>query len=134
MDMLRSALRFRLVRFVTVGVGAAALLFALSYLFVRLGMSPFTGSIAAYAIAFAVAYTCQHGWTFGGKHDHSHALPRYLAVQLGCALISGLVAHVAVERFGASPLAMSIAVTVVASAASYVLSTVWVFPSRADRR
>ena len=132
MDLLRSALRLRLVRFVTVGVGAAALLFALSYLSVRLGMTPFAGSIAAYAIAFAVAYTCQHGWTFGGVHDHSHALPRYLAVQLGCALISGLVAHVAVEGFGGSPLAMSVAVTIVASAASYVLSSLWVFPRRAD--
>ena len=133
MKLLRSALRLRLVRFVTVGVGAATLLFALSYLFVRLGMSPFTGSIAAYAIAFAVAYTCQHGWTFGGVHDHSHALPRYLAVQLGCALISGLVAHVSVEGLGGSPLAMSIAVTTVASAASYVLTSLWVFPRRADR-
>ncbi len=134
MQALRSALRLRLVRFVTVGVGAAALLFALSYLFVRLGMPPFAGSIAAYAIAFAVAYACQHGWTFGGEHAHSHALPRYLAVQLGCALISGVVAHVAVAGFGGSALAMSVAVTIAASAASYVLSSLWVFPRGADRR
>jgi putative flippase GtrA len=133
MERLRSALRFRAVRFVTVGIGAAVLLFALSYLFVSFGMSPFLGSIAAYAVAFAVAYTAQHGWTFGGAHAHAHALPRYLAVQLGCALISGLVAHVSVESFGGTPFAMSSAVTVAASAASYILSSLWVFPRQADR-
>jgi putative flippase GtrA len=133
MERLRSVLRFRAVRFVTVGVGAAALLFVLSYVFVGLGLSPFVGSIAAYAIAFVVAYTAQHGWTFGGAHAHAHALPRYLAVQLGCALLSGLVAHVSVESFGGTPLAMSAAVMIAASAASYVLSSLWVFPRQADR-
>jgi putative flippase GtrA len=131
MDWLRSAFRPRLVRFLTVGVGAAVLLFVLSYLFVRWGLSPFVGSTAAYVIAFIVAYTAQRGWTFGGEHSHTHALPRYLTVQIGCALLSGIVAQVAVEMLGASPFVMSIAVTVAASAASYVLSSLWVFPNRA---
>ena len=121
--------RSRLTRFVTVGVGAALLLFVLSWLLVTLGLPPFAGSALAYGVAFVVAYCAQRGWTFRARHSHARALPRYLAVQLGCAVLSGLVSHVAVTRFGISTLAMSAVTTGVASAASFVLSSLWVFPS-----
>lgn len=120
----------RMVRFVIVGGGAAALFFGLSWLFVSLGMAPFIGSVVAYGIAFLLAYMAQRSWTFEGRHDHAHTLPRYVALQLGCALFSGSLAHVAVTRFGLLPLAMSALTTVAASAVSYVLSSVWVFPDR----
>ncbi|HEY4191807.1 MAG TPA: GtrA family protein [Mesorhizobium sp.] len=121
----------RLVRFVVVGVGAAALFFGLSWLLVSFGVPPFIGSAIAYGSAFCVAYCAQRSWTFEGRHDHGQVLPRYLTLQLGCALFSGVLAHVAVTRFGMAPLAMSAFTTLAASAASYVLSTFWVF---ADRR
>lgn len=120
----------RLFRFLTVGVGAALLFFVLSWLLVSLGFSPFIGSVLAYAIAVVVAYNAQRGWTFGGQHDHAHAMPRYLALQVGCALFSGLVSHVAVTRLGFSALAMSALTTVAASTVSYVMSSLWVFPTR----
>lgn len=120
----------RLFRFLTVGIGAALLLFALSWMLVSSGLSPFTGSVVAYAIAVVVAYSAQRGWTFGGQHDHAHAMPRYLTLQAGCAAFSGLVSHVAVTRFGLSPFAMSAVTTVVTSTVSYVVSSLWVFPSR----
>ncbi|RUW65120.1 MULTISPECIES: GtrA family protein [unclassified Mesorhizobium] len=129
-DALPGFVQSRLFRFLVVGVGAALLLFVLSWLLVSLGLSPFVGSAAAYAIAFVVAYSAQRGWTFGGEHDHATALPRYLALQLGCAVFSGLVSHVAVARFGLSPLAMSALTTVATSALSYVASSLWVFPAR----
>lgn len=120
----------RLLRFVTVGVGGALLFFGLSWLLVSRGLSPFTGSAVAYATAFVVAYSAHRSWTFEGRHDHAQALPRYFVLQLGCALFSGVVAHVAVSRFGMSPLTMSMFTTVAASAASYFLSSLWVFASR----
>lgn len=129
-EALPAFVQTRLFRFVTVGVAAALLLFTLSWLLVSLGLSPFVGSLIAYAIAFVVAYGAQRGWTFGGQHDHARAMPRYLALQVGCALFSGLVSHVAVARFGMSPLAMSALTTVAASTVSYVLSSLWVFPVR----
>ncbi|RUW26598.1 GtrA family protein [Mesorhizobium sp. M4B.F.Ca.ET.215.01.1.1] len=129
-DALPGFVQSRLFRFLVVGVGAALLLFVLSWLLVSLGLSPFVGSAAAYAIAFVVAYSAQRGWTFGGEHDHATALPRYLTLQLGCAVFSGLVSHVAVARFGLSPLAMSALTTVATSALSYVASSLWVFPAR----
>ncbi|MDX8432287.1 GtrA family protein [Mesorhizobium sp. M4B.F.Ca.ET.190.01.1.1] len=129
-DALPGFVQTRLFRFLVVGVGAALLLFVLSWLLVSLGLSPFVGSAAAYAIAFVVAYSAQRGWTFGGEHDHATALPRYLALQLGCAVFSGLVSHVAVAHFGLSPLGMSALTTVATSALSYVASSLWVFPAR----
>lgn len=125
--------RLRILRFAMVGAAAALLLFLLSWLFVSLGAPPFAGSVAAYAIAFAVAYLAQRGWTFSGAHSHGRALPRYFAVQLGCALGSGAVAHAAVEGLGFSAILMSAVVTVAASAMSFVLSALWVFPDRARR-
>lgn len=121
--------RERLFRFMTVGVGAALLFFLLSFVLVSFGLSPFTGSVIAYGVAFVAAYCAQRGWTFGGVHDHGRALPRYLALQLCCAGFSGLVAHIAVTRFGLSPLAMSASTSLAASAASYIASTLWVFPA-----
>jgi putative flippase GtrA len=122
------------LRFVVVGVGAAGLLFFLSWLFVSSGMPPFAGSVLAYAIAFVAAYSAQRNWTFGGGHDHGHALPRYFLLQAGCALASGLVAHVAVASFGAPPFVMSAVTVAGASAVSYLGSMLWVFPQACRAR
>ena len=129
-DALPGLIQTRLFRFLVVGVGAALLLFVLSWLLVSLGLSPFVGSAVAYAMSFVVAYSAQRGWTFGAEHDHASALPRYFTLQAGCAAFSGLVSHVAVTRFGLSPVAMSALATVAASAASYIVSSRWVFPAR----
>jgi len=128
--MLQTAFSLRFVRFVTVGVGAAALLLVVSYLLASAGLPPFAAGLIAYAIAFVVAYSAQRGWTFGAAHGHGYALPRYFALQAGCALMSGVIAHVSVDRLHMSPLAMSVLVTVAASAVSYVVSSLWVFPDK----
>jgi putative flippase GtrA len=125
--LVETIVRLRSVRFLIVGGGAAALLFALTYLFRRSGMPSFAGSTAAYAIVFAIAYSAQRGWTFDGTHSHRRVLPRYLAVQLGCAVMSGLVGHVCTEVLAAPTFLMSAAVTVTAGAGSYLLSSRWVF-------
>ncbi len=126
---LQELVKSRMCRFLIVGSGAALLLLVLSYALVSLGMSPFTGSVLAYAVAFCCAYTAQRGWTFGGDHDHARALPRYFVLQAGCAAFSGLVSHLAVTHLGMAPLPMAAATTIPASAASYVVSSAWVFPT-----
>jgi len=129
-DVLPALVQTRLFRFVVVGAGAAGLFFVLSWLLVSLGLSPFVGSALAYATAFVFAYRAQRGWTFGEEHDHATAFPRYLTLQAGCAAFSGLVSQVAVTHFGLSPVAMSALTTVATSAVSYVVSRLWVFPTR----
>jgi putative flippase GtrA len=127
---IREIVGTRVFRFVVVGVGAAGLLFVLSFLLVSAGLPPFTGSVIAYAAAFAVAYTAQRSWTFGGRHDHGRALPRYFILQLCCAAFSGTISHIAVNRLSMSPLAMSALTTIAASAVSYVFSSKWVFQGK----
>lgn len=131
MSRLTGLLNFKSVRFLIVGAGAAGLLFLLSYLFVSVGMEPFAGSTLAYAIAFICAYFTQRGWTFGAAHSHGHALPRYLATQIACAVLAGVTAHVTVKGFGAPTFAMSALATAIASGTSFLLSRYWVFPDQA---
>jgi putative flippase GtrA len=126
-------MRLRLFRFLVVGTVAAALLFALSWAFISLGLPPFAGGMAAYAIAFVVAYSAQHGWTFGGIHGHRHSLPRYFSVQFGCALLSGIAGHFSAASLHASPIVASAIITIVASSVSYVLCILWVFPRRLEQ-
>jgi putative flippase GtrA len=125
---LRNIVGLRPVRFVAVGVGAAALF---SYLLVSVGMAPFAGTVVAYAVAFAAAYAAQRAWTFGARHDHGHALPRYFLIQVVCALLSGALAHVLVAYLQIPPFAMSAIITVGASLASYFLSSRWAFSEAA---
>jgi len=130
--LLRAAIGLRAVRFLTVGVGAALLFFVLTYALASLGMPPFAGTVVAYAAAFVIAYSAQRNWTFGGGHAHARALPRYFILQAGCALGSGVLAHVATEKMQMSPLAMSALTTVAACMVSYVLSSLWVFAEHSD--
>lgn len=131
---LRAAFGAQPVRFAVVGIGAAALMVVLSYLLVTMGMPPFAGSILAYSTAFTLAYTAQRAWTFGARHRHGHALPRYFVIQVGCALMSGVLAHVLVTGFGFAPFAMSLVITAASSIASYLLSSRWAFAAPAQRR
>jgi len=116
----------RLLRFLVVGVGAAALYAVLSYALVTAGMRPFVGSTFAYLLAFAIAYTAQRAWTFGAQQQHRVAFPRYAMLQLGCAALGGAVSQLA-TWLGASPLTMSVLAAIVTSAVSYVASSRWVF-------
>ena len=120
-------LRHRMVRFLLVGGGAAALFAVLAYVFARSGVPPFLASAGAYLIAFAFAYLTQRSWTFEREQSHAIAFPRYLALQIGCAVLSGIVSYVAVEIYDASLLTMSIGAMLITSAVSYVLSSLWVF-------
>lgn len=114
------------LRLVIVGASAAVLFFVLNYLLLHLGGAPFVSSVVAYGLSFIYAYTAQQRWTFGGQHSHGRALPRYLAAQVFCALLSGLVSHVT-STFGAPPSVISIAAMLAGSAASFVLVRFWVF-------
>lgn len=117
-------------RFVIVGVSVAFLFFVLHYLLMRIGVLPFASSIISYAVAFVFAYIAQQRWTFGGQHAHARAFPRYMATQVFCALLSGLVSQVCASVFGAPPSVISVSSVVVGSGASFLLGRFWVFSDR----
>jgi putative flippase GtrA len=116
-------------RFVCVGVGVAAFFMFLTYALVSGGAPPFLASVSAYVICFVVAYLLQRFWTFEAKHRHREALPKYLALQVACAVLSGLVPQVAIDHFGASHLVAAGLAALTAGVLSYVGSTIFVFPN-----
>lgn len=118
----------RFARFVLVGGAVAALFLVACYLLAAQGLPPFWASLAAYGLAFVTGYLAQRHWTFGARHRHRHALPRYMAVQAGCALGCALVAQASVDLLGLSPALMAVVATGFAGLASFILSLIWVFP------
>jgi putative flippase GtrA len=91
------------------------------------GFTPFTSSVLAYFSALVIGYLLQRNWSFRGRHSHSAALPRYLALQASCAILSGLGAQIATTYFHMRPLAISILNTLLMALISYVVSLNWVF-------
>lgn len=117
----------QMLRFVCVGVGVAAFFMFLTYALVSGGAPPFWSSVSAYVICFVVAYLLQRFWTFEAKHPHREALPKYLALQVACAVLSGLVPQVAIDHFGATHLVAAGLAALTAGVLSYVGSTIFVF-------
>ena len=117
----------QLLRFVCVGVGVAVFFMFLTYALVSGGASPFWASVLAYFICFVVAYLLQRFWTFEAKHPHREVLPKYLGLQVACAVLSGLVPQVAIDHFGATRLAAAGFAALAAGVLSYVGSTLFVF-------
>ena len=123
----RVAIDATTVRFVVTGASAAALFFLLSYAGLRAGLPPFTGTLLAYGVTVVASYTAQQAWTFRGRSRHGEAFPRYLAVQVGCALLSAALARLLVVEAGLGALPVAILTTLASSAISYGLSRFWVF-------
>jgi putative flippase GtrA len=117
-------------RFVMVGVSGAVVLFALTYAFERAGAAPIWGYALAYAIAFFFSYTLQRAWTFGARHKHNEAFPRYLVLQLFCAGTSAVTGQALTSWTVCPPILISAICTVLASALSFFGASFWVFSSR----
>jgi putative flippase GtrA len=123
----------QMLRFVCVGLGVAVFFTILTYALLSGGVPPFWASILAYVICFVVAYLLQRFWTFEAKHSHREALPRYLALQVVCAVFSGLVPQVAIDHFGTTHLVAAGLAALTASVLSYIGSTLFVFPDARQR-
>lgn len=127
MAALERCLQAQPVRFLAVGGGAAVLLMGLTWGLLRAGAPPFVGGFCAYALTFAVAFLLQHHWTFRDAGPRSRTLPRYFLVQVGCGLLSAALAHLLVRGLGWPSGLASAAMTVCASAVSYLASSLWAF-------
>jgi putative flippase GtrA len=117
----------QMLRFVCVGVGVAVFFMFLTYTLVSGGAPPFWASVLAYVICFVMAYLLHTFWTFEAKHPHREALPKYLALQVSCAVFSGLVPQVAIDHFGATHLVAAGLAALTASGLSFFGSTLFVF-------
>lgn len=117
----------RVFRFVVVGISAAALQWVLTYLLLRRGDSPFIAACVGQLIAFAYAYSLHRRWTFPGSSLNSSTLLRYAVVQILCAGLGGGLAQSLARYTSLDPVYLAAIVTIVVSAASYLLSSRWAF-------
>jgi putative flippase GtrA len=114
-------------RFLASGSIAAAVYFAASYAFLMLGLAPFAAGLIGYGVAFVVGYGLQQFWTFSRRAPLQRSLPRYLALQAGCALVSGSSTLVLARWWSVPALAISLIVTLLVGVLSYLASKSWVF-------
>lgn len=122
-----SEARARLVRFVVSGGLASLTFFVLSYVLLRLDWRPALANLSAYAVAFALGYLLQRGWTFGGQHAHGRAFPRYLIVQVAAAALTAGAGELGATVLKLPPLVVSLGSTGLSAAFSYAASSLWVF-------
>ena len=116
------------IRFVITG-GSAALIFVATAFALRswIEAPPYIASSAAFLVSFAYAYPMQRGWTFGSRHGHRTALPRYFAAQMACLALSALLSHALVVVWGAQPFVMADLTAGIVSVVRFVLPRFWVF-------
>lgn len=119
----------KIARFVLVGGGLAGLFFTLSLGAVWLRLTQIWVTPVVYAITCVVGYTLQRGWTFRAQHAHRRSLPRYLVVQVGCAMFSAAIAGGSLAMFGGQALYRTAFTTVAASVVSLLASLFWIFPA-----
>ena len=117
-----------LIRFVITG-GAAALIFAATAFALRSWFEapPFLASGTAFLAGFVFAYPLQRQWTFGGRHGHRKALPRYFAAQIICLALSALISQALVVVGGAQPAVMAVGTVGAVGLVSLILTRFWVF-------
>lgn len=121
------------VRFLVVGVLAAALQFVLTYGFMRLGWVPALAVFVAFMVAFVSAYCAHRSWTFAGggvaRVAHGRALPRYALTQVMSLVLGAGVAELAAGLLFSHAMTAA-AATLASGGLSYVLSSRWVFSGR----
>lgn len=123
-----------LLRFVGVGLANAALYFALCYALQSWqGWTAFAATVTAYTCCFGVAYVAQRSLTFRSALKHQVTLPRYASLHACLALLTSTTTASASWLLTTDPLFTAIAGTLLAGAASFLISLNWVFAIKVPR-
>jgi len=131
---MRTPELLRLARFVTIGVAAAAIHYALVVALVEmLGVKPLLANIAGFSLAFWCSFFGHRRWTFGDRTviSESRSACRFLTTALlGFGLNEGLF-YVLLHTGLRYEAALAIAVAAVACM-TYALSRLWAFRQEAS--
>lgn len=118
-------------RFIVIGAAATATHVGMAMALVESGVARFAlANVAAFAVALAVSYAGNHGWTFAAVGAHARHLPRFAAVAaLGLAL-NQLIVFVTVSMAGWDYRVALAVVVLVVPGLSFALNRRWVFGAR----
>lgn len=118
------------MRFLLVGGSATALHYAvMGLLIAALGVTAGIASASGYCISTLYNYWANARFTFAGKHDHAHSLPRFLATALAGLGINQLVLLLLIQ-VGLPVAAAQILATGCVLLWNYFINAIWAFRSR----
>ena len=119
----------RAVRFGIVGISATLTYLVLANLLaVPLGpMTAFHAHVAAICCSILVSYTGHHAFTFARKGRHGFYFGRFAAITALLFVLTSALAYAMDADLHLPALVISIAVTVLYMAASFVLHSLWTF-------
>jgi len=123
----------RAFRFGVVGIAATvAYLGLVNLLAVPVGpLTPFHAHLVALCISISVSYLGHHAFTFARKGRHRVYFSRFAAITALLFVLSSVLAYVCDAMLHLSAAVISLTITVLYPAASYLLHTLWTF---ADER
>jgi putative flippase GtrA len=122
----------RAARFSLVGAAATATYLVVANLVAMpLGpLSPFVAHLAGLGCSVLVSYGGHHAFTFRRVGAHVHYARRFAVITAILVTLTSLFAFVCDRALGLPAIAISVMVTVLYPAGSYVLHSLWTFAER----
>jgi putative flippase GtrA len=118
-------------RFIVIGAAATATHVGVAMALVESGVARFAlANIAAFAVALAVSYAGNHGWTFAAVGAHARRLPRFAAVAVLGLALNQLIVFLTVGVAGWDYRVALAVVVLVVPGLSFAVNRRWVFGER----
>jgi putative flippase GtrA len=115
-------------RFAVVGVGTAALYYALLYASVEyLAMNATVASSLVYLLVLGFNYLMHRSWTFSQSSTHTHTLWRYLVMVFCGFCINAAIMYTGVSLTAMNYLLVQGVAMLTVIVWNFTLSTLWVF-------
>lgn len=119
----------RFFRYIVTGLVANGLGLAFFQAMVWAGIAPEVASLLASFPAVFTAYMLNKLWSFQSELPHGRVFARYITATLGTILLQVAIVSVLYRMFGAWPLAAQLIALAIATPASFLLMSHWVFES-----
>ena len=118
-----------LIAFITIGAAGAAAFVVLSTVMIWLdtGVADWLVNAACYAALIVPVYTMHRRYSFDSDAPHSHALPRYMAVQGMALLLAALFSFVVHGLLAVPTVVASMIVIALTSGVNFMVLRSWAF-------
>ena len=119
----------QLIAFLAVGGSGAVAFVALSSIVIGLdtGAPNWVASTLCYAALIFPVYLLHRRFSFRSEAPHTHALPRYVGVQLCALALASLFSYVTYHLLGLPTVWASLIVTGLTSGVSFTVLKLWAF-------
>ena len=132
LDAPRNPVALQLLSFLAIGMAAAIGFVGLSSLMVALiaFVPSWIVSALCYAVFVLPVYLLHRRFTFASDAPHSHALPRYVAVQVTALVLATIFSYIAYGTLGLPAPLAALLVIGLTSGVNFVVLRAWAFANR----